>query len=187
MSWIQVHDSSVTASAAGCAGQQLMKFWDSWTSHQERPVGTRMDLQQWKMQCGFLHTWICSLLRAGMAWLCWQTNKSSSLSKAVWEWYACIHAAPESSSVNRILRELLVHLRCCLYCFPVTAVETVPVSSAWKYNTNCPTQDLTKMVCNLKKQPKLKNLTQGQNCQSIHTEQRNRERDVEKVTTLYFY
>lgn len=43
------------------------------------------------------------------------------------------------------------------------------------------------MVCNLKKQQKLKNLTQGQNCQSIHTEQRNIERDVEKVTTLYIF
>lgn len=131
MSWIQVHDSSVTASAAGRAGQQLMKFWDSWTSRQERPVGTRMDPQQWKMQCGFLHAWSGNLLRAGMAWLCWQTNESSSLSKAVWEWYACIHAAPKSSSVNRILRELgtlkmlslLFSGNCCGNCASIFSME----------------------------------------------------------------
>lgn len=43
------------------------------------------------------------------------------------------------------------------------------------------------MVCNLKKQQKLKNLTQEQNCHSIHMEQGNRERDIEEVTTLHIF
>lgn len=92
------------------------------------------------------------------------------------------HAAPKSSSDNRTSRELSTRLS----SLPVTAVETVPAPSAWKYNTNCSSQDSTKLVCIQKKQPKLKNLTQEQNCQSIHVQQGNRERDIEKVTTLYF-
>lgn len=43
------------------------------------------------------------------------------------------------------------------------------------------------MVCNLKQQQKLKNLTQEQNCQSIYMKQGNRERDIEEVNTLHIF
>lgn len=43
------------------------------------------------------------------------------------------------------------------------------------------------MVCIQEKQQKLKNLTQEENCQSIHVQQGNRERDIEKVKTLYIF
>lgn len=164
-----------------------MKFQGSWTSLQERPVGTRVDLIVCNSEkCSVVFSMPEVATCSGRAWNGFadkQMNRAPFVKPSGNDMHV-FHAAPKSSSVNKILRELGIH--CCFY-FPVTAVETVPVPSTWNYNTNCPAPDLTKMVCDLKKQPKLKNLTQEQNCQSIHTEQGNMERDIGKVTTLYFY